>query len=129
MRQQTKKTFTRQRGSRWALALGAALVIQSPYTMALSTAPESKELEPVSFTGQAFSSQLESVLKPIRHAQNGRDKDRENFRSRSEVVREIKQRYDAKVLKISLNEARAVYDVRVLMPNGKVRNMQVSARR
>lgn len=49
------------------------------------------------------------------------------IRSRSDVVNEVKQRYNAKVLKVSLNEKAGVYKVRMLMPNGKVRSIQVSA--
>lgn len=49
--------------------------------------------------------------------------------SKSEVVRQVKREYDAQVLKVTLNEQRGVYDVRVLMPNGKVRNLTVSAKR
>lgn len=61
----------------------------------------------------------------IRYAQNGA----ENLRSRSDVIQEIKRRYNAEVLKISLDERQQVYRVRVLMPNGKVRNLKISARR
>ena len=50
-------------------------------------------------------------------------------RSRSDVMREVKQRYNAEVLRIKLNEKRMVYQVRVLMPNGKVKNITVSAQR
>ena len=57
-----------------------------------------------------------------RYAQNN------NVRSRSDVMNEVKQRYNAKVLKISLNEQACVYSVRLLMPNGKVRSVQVNAR-
>jgi len=63
-----------------------------------------------------------SYNKTLRYAQNNK------VRSRSEVMNEVKQRYNAKVLKISLNEQAGVYNVRVLMPNGKVRSIQVSAR-
>jgi len=49
------------------------------------------------------------------------------YRSRSSVIEEVKNRYNAKVLKISLNEKAGVYHVRVLMPNGKVRSLQISA--
>ena len=59
-------------------------------------------------------------------AQNDR---RDNYRSKSDVMREVKRRYDARVLKISLNEKHGVYRVRLLMPNGKVRNITVSATR
>ena len=64
----------------------------------------------------------QSSYKSQRYAQNN------NVRSRSEVMQEVKQRYNAKVLKISLNEKAGVYKVRMLMPNGKVRSIQVSAR-
>lgn len=67
----------------------------------------------------------DSVLMPLLRSQNAQS----DYRSRSEVMREVKRRYDAKVLKISLNKQREVYNVRLLMPNGKVRNIQVSARR
>ena len=50
-----------------------------------------------------------------------------NFRSKREVINEVKRRYDATVLKINLNDKRAVYNVRILMPNGKVKSIQVSA--
>ncbi len=52
-----------------------------------------------------------------------------DLKSRSDVIREVKKRYDAEVLRISFDEARKVYRVRVLMPNGKVRNLTISARR
>jgi uncharacterized membrane protein YkoI len=51
------------------------------------------------------------------------------LRSRSEVVREIKKRYNAKVLKISLHKHQSIYRVRILLPNGKIRDIQVNARR
>ena len=57
-------------------------------------------------------------------SQNGRA----NLRSRSDVVKEVKRRYNAEILKISLDERQQVYKVRVLMPNGKVRNLRISAR-
>jgi len=56
------------------------------------------------------------------YAQNG------NVRSRSEIIREVKNRYDAEILRISYDKKREVYKVRVLMPNGKVRNLTISAR-
>jgi len=52
----------------------------------------------------------------------------QRLRSRSDVVREIKNKYDAEVLKISLNEKRTMYRVRVLMPSGRVRVITVNAR-
>jgi len=68
-----------------------------------------------------YSKSKKSVYKANRYAQN-------SFRSRSDVMHEVKQRYNAKVLKISLNEKAGVYYVRVLMPNGKVRSLKVNAR-
>jgi len=53
----------------------------------------------------------------------------DRIRSRRDVMREVKQRYNAEVLRINLNKQRMVYEVRVLMPNGKVKNITVSARR
>jgi uncharacterized membrane protein YkoI len=61
----------------------------------------------------------------IDYVQNGAD----NLRSRSDVMQEVKRRYNAEILKISLDERQQVYRVRVLMPNGKVRNLTISARR
>ena len=55
--------------------------------------------------------------------------EKNEFRSKSDVMREVKRRYDARVLKISLNEQRGIYRVRILMPSGKVRNITVNARR
>ena len=53
-----------------------------------------------------------------------------NLRSRREVIQEVKRRYNnAEVLKITLDERRQVYKVRILMPNGKVRNLTIDARR
>jgi hypothetical protein len=52
-----------------------------------------------------------------------------DLRSRSDVMNEVKKRYDAKVLKISLNSHTGIYNVRILLPNGKVRNIQISRKR
>ena len=52
-----------------------------------------------------------------------------NIRSRGDVIREVKRKYDAEILRIKLNEKRMVYRVRVLMPNGKITNVTVNARR
>lgn len=51
------------------------------------------------------------------------------LRSRSDVMNEVKKRYDAKVLKISLNSHTGIYHVRILLPNGKVRSVQISRKR
>ncbi len=58
-------------------------------------------------------------------AKNGQSQ----VRSRSEVVREVKRRYNAEVLKVTLNKSRTAYKVRILMPNGRVREISVSARK
>ena len=64
----------------------------------------------------------------IKHAQS-RSSNQTRLRSQSEVMREVKQRYNAKVLRISLNSQSTAYNVRVLMPSGKVKSLQVSARK
>jgi len=73
----------------------------------------------------AFEPSLESVIRPLRWVKN----DERKFRSKAEVMSEVKNRYKAKVLRISLNEKSGVYNVRVLLPSGKVKNVQLSARR
>jgi len=50
-----------------------------------------------------------------------------SVRSRSDVVNEVKRQYNAKVLKITLNSKGTAYKVRILMPNGRVRDITVSA--
>lgn len=60
--------------------------------------------------------------------QNQRNSDY-RLRSKSEVVREVKQRYDAEILKISLNQQRETYQVRILLPNGRVKQISVNAQR
>ena len=54
---------------------------------------------------------------------------KDNFRSRDDVIREVKRRHNCEILKVSLDERKQQYKVRVLMPNGKVRNLKISARR
>ena len=49
--------------------------------------------------------------------------------SRCDVMNEEKKRYDAKVLKISLNAKTSTYNVRILLPSGKVRNVKISAQK
>lgn len=81
--------------------------------------------EPYRSIRQSGEQLLETVLQPRRLAQNKRSE----LRSRSEVVEEVKRRYNARVLRISLNRQQEIYDVRVLMPNGKVKNIKMSATR
>lgn len=82
---------------------------------------------------KAFSDSEQSYrspLLPLRYAQS-RNSNGSNtaLRSKSEVMEEVKRRYGGQVLRISLNQQSASYSVRVLLPDGKVRNLQVSARR
>ena len=70
---------------------------------------------------QAYSKNKQSAYTPKRYYAQ------KKYRSRSSVMEEVKRRYNAKVLKISLNEKAGVYNVRVLMPSGKVRSLQVNA--
>jgi len=77
----------------------------------------------VSGTAAARSYHDAEQWNSIEYSQGG------DVKSRSEVIREIKRRYNAEVLRIGYDDARKVYRVRVLMPNGKVRNLTVSARR
>ena len=53
-----------------------------------------------------------------------------NFRSKSEVISEVKRKNKgAKILRIRLDAASGKYKVRILMPSGKVRSIQVSAKK
>lgn len=52
-----------------------------------------------------------------------------NLKSQSQVVREVKNRYNAEVLRVSLSQNGRIYNVRVLMPNGRVKNIKVNAQR
>lgn len=104
------------------MLVSLALLSAAGHAPVLAFGPEAKPTHSIRHQDRT---QLDAVLTPLLRSQNQQGQ----FRSRSEVMREVKQRYDAKVLKISLNKAREVYNVRVLMPSGKVRNIQVSARR
>lgn len=55
-------------------------------------------------------------------------KNHRKYRSKSAVIADVKRRYNARVLKIALNKKLGVYRVRILMPNGKVRVVSVSAK-
>lgn len=74
-----------------------------------------------------YSSHQQSYSKKTPTYQQRQYYVQKQYRSRSSVIAEVKNRYNAKVLKISLNEKSGVYHVRVLMPNGKVRSLQISA--
>ncbi len=111
------------------LLAGASFLLSGTSVLALS-------VEPLISNDQSSP----MVMHGIRHAQSSqsnRDRQFQNnserkrsVRSRSEVVQEVKRRHrGAEVLKISLNRNGTAYNVRVLMPNGKVRSLQVSALR
>ena len=70
----------------------------------------------------AYNSEKGRVWSEREYTQRG------NVRSRSEVIREVKERYNAEILRIEYKERKKAYKVRVLMPNGKVRNLTISAR-
>ncbi len=78
-------------------------------------------------SSRQYNSKLNAntALKSMSWAQSSQAR----FISKSDVVRSVKKRYNARVLKITLNEARAMYQVRVLMPSGKIKNINISARR
>lgn len=69
--------------------------------------------------------QSRAVITALRWAQ----REQNNFRSKADVIKEVKSRYQAKVLKVTLNERRATYTVRVLLPNGKIKTLRISALR
>ena len=112
-----------------AMLASAVMLLSSASALALSVDP---------FIVPDASSQ--PVMHGIRHAQNNwQNTDRQNqndsekkraLRSRSEVMQEVKRRYSgAEILKITLNRNGTSYNVRVLMPSGKVRSLQISALR
>jgi len=74
---------------------------------------------------------LNSVLTPLREAnfKPTTYTQSSSLRSKSSVINEVKNRYNGEVVKVSFNENKASYSVRVLLPNGKVKNVQVSARK
>jgi len=74
--------------------------------------------------GVNFSLQplIDSNLKSLNYAQSS------GLRSKSSVISEVKKRYNGEVVKVSFNERKSSYSVRVLLPNGKVKNVEVSAR-
>ena len=78
---------------------------------------------------QSYSSNISSVLIPIRQAQAQPQKNNSGLRSKNEVMQEVKSRYNGQVVKISLNDRTQMYSVRVLLPNGKVKNLSVSAKK
>ncbi|MBX2847627.1 MAG: hypothetical protein KTR16_04855 [Acidiferrobacterales bacterium] len=94
-----------------------------------SSSPDGYSLE------QGLSNHLQnpsnhsSVLIPIRQAQAQSQRNSSALKSKNEVMQEVKSRYNGRVVKISLNERSQTYSVRVLLPNGKVKNLSVSAKR
>ena len=96
----------------------------------LQSSMANSSLETVSFKDNFYRSRddsYNSVLQPLRHAQSNRSS--KTLRSKSEVMQEVKQRYNGKVVKISLNERTSMYNVRVLLPSGKVKSVSISAQK
>jgi len=112
------------------LLLGSLVLFVSSYSVAnayesersYSNYSKSYKYKEYRKSNKQYAQSNKKYSKESRSTQN-------QFRSRSDVMSEVKQRYNAKVLKISLNEKSGTYSVRVLMPNGKVRSLQVSARK
>ncbi len=116
-----------------AMIVGVLMILSSSTVVALSA-------KPIAVVSSAPSPLL---LPEIQHAQSGqyngqyrhsqyqnRSEQKRAIRSRSEVIQEVKRRHrGAEVLKIALNRSGTQYNVRVLMPSGKVRSLQVSALR
>jgi len=71
------------------------------------------------------SSQLRSVIEPVKWAKRNLDR----VRSKGDVKKQVKQRYeDAEVLKIWLNKSGDSYNVK-LLSRGKIRIIQVNSSR
>jgi len=66
-----------------------------------------------------------TALKSMRWARNSQG----TLLSKSDVIRAVKKRYNARVLKINLKKSHSIYSVRILMPSGKIKNIQINARR
>ena len=49
------------------------------------------------------------------------------LKSHEDIMREVKQRYDAKVIKIKLSSDQRHYRVRILQANGKVQTVKITA--
>lgn len=85
-----------------------------------------------SLSTQLPSNQMHQV-RPTQAEYNWQDDYTQNQRgglkSQSQVIREVKSRYNAEVLKISLSQNSRFYNVRVLMPNGRVKTIKVNAQR
>lgn len=119
----------------------ALLAALASVVLVLSSTPASAiSLEvPITQVG-AQSDYSQPMMQGIRYAQSGRQnrqgryqhnaEQKRALRSRREVIQEVKQRHrGAEILKIALNRSGTSYNVRVLMPNGAVRSLQVSALR
>jgi len=98
------------------------ITIISGNAFALSGQSGAQMTRSISQYGHSIARPEASLWLPQQLVQNDK-------RSRSDVMNEVKKRYDAKVLKISLNAKTQTYNVRILLPSGKVRNIQMSANR
>lgn len=114
----------------WVLLSGAAYAFE-----ARVLADQSDGLVVLDSEGQwndaarHFSTPTRLVPDSRFYAQNQQRSPQKSQRSQSEVVRQVKRQYNAEVLKISMNQNGSAYRVRILMPNGRVREVTVSAYR
>ncbi len=80
----------------------------------------------------AAQEKFSTVLQPLRQAQrntSNSSNSTQGLKSQAEVIAAVKSQYDGRVLKITLNEKKTSYSVRVLLPTGKVKNLEVNARK
>jgi len=112
-----------------SVLVSAALILNtaSAYALDVQHYSESAQTTFEAAVYEDFEAQMVPSASYLYHDYAQSQKKR--WKSRGAVMSQVKRRYDARVLKITLNEAREVYVVRVLMPNGKVRTVQVSALR
>ena len=81
---------------------------------------------------QKNDERLQSVIQPLMYAQSDSRSSTQSgssYRSKSEVMQQVKNQYNGKVIRISLNERSATYSVRVLLPSGKVKSLSGNARK
>ena len=76
-----------------------------------------------------LASKRRNEIPPVWLAQRGQGSSSQAVRSKSDVVRDVKQRYNAQVLKITLDQNKATYRVRLLLPSGRIKEVSVSAKR
>jgi hypothetical protein len=73
---------------------------------------------------RSFSSLGQSIARPFAYLHKVQASER---KSRRQVIEEVERAYQAKVLKVSFDREAGVYDVRILLDDGRVRTIRVSA--